>query len=313
MLVATRDPMPQHGRHDASAQPNAAAHHGSRIGRLMLLMQLAGSALAIPVGLASGYSIYRANFSPETACQTLRSNIVSMIDKQIDASTRRMLVRRDVEEFEKTCGTVDPDAETAFKALLASGPPPAAAPTTQTVQPLALPAQEWKRPEPAHAMRAPAKEAKEAKETKDVREPAREARVQPSDAAGDARWLDAVRHALTAHQIERAATEATVKPLAPPPVTHLAPVSAAPVTGAPVAVTSEATAIPAPLTTAPAPAAPTLPPPASIGASAPTPSALRADADHPVPPASIPVNEEPATGSVASQTSWTDHIPFFGK
>jgi hypothetical protein len=284
MLVATRDPMAQHD----AAVPAGAAH--SRVGRLMLVMQLVGSFLAIPVGLASGYSIYRANFSPETTCQALRSSIVSMIDKQIDAPTRRMLVRRDVEEFEKTCGTVDPDAEAAFKALLASDPPLAATPTAQTVQPLALPAQEWKKPEPVQASKPQVRETKEAKE----KEPAHEARVQPSDAADDARWLGAVRHALTAHQIERAAAEATVKPLVPPVAAHSAPVTITPAT--PVAV---------------APAiAPTLPPPASITAS-PEPGPARAELDHPVPPGSIP--DAATTGSIASQTSWTDHIPFFGR
>jgi hypothetical protein len=293
MLVATRDPMPQHGHHDAAVPPSGA-HHGSRISRLMLVMQLAGSMLAIPVGLASGYSIYRANFSPETTCQTLRGNIVAMIDKQIDASTRRMLVRRDVEEFEKTCGSVDPDAEAAFKALLASDPPPAATASVQTVQPLALPAQEWKKPEPAQAPRAPVKETKEAKDFKE-KEPTHEARLQPSDAAGDARWLDAVRHALTTHQVERAAAEATVKPLVPPNVTHTPPMTAAPVAAAPMTP------------------APSLPPPTSVGARAPTAAAARVEPDHPVPPGSIPDADVLPTGSVASQTSWTDHIPFFGR
>src|SRR3974390_886532 len=79
MLVATRDPMPQHGQHNASVQASAA-HHGSRMGRVMLVLQLAGSFLAIPVGLASGYSIYRANFSPEITRQTPRTKIASMID-----------------------------------------------------------------------------------------------------------------------------------------------------------------------------------------------------------------------------------------
>ena len=90
------------------------------------MLQVVGSLLAIPVGLASGYSIYRANFSVETTCQSLRANIVSMIDKSVDAGTRRMLVRRDVETFEQTCGTVDPDATAAFKALLAADKPAAA-------------------------------------------------------------------------------------------------------------------------------------------------------------------------------------------
>ena len=43
-------------------------------------MQIVASLLAVPLGLASGYSIYRANFSPETTCQTLRGNIIGMLD-----------------------------------------------------------------------------------------------------------------------------------------------------------------------------------------------------------------------------------------
>ena len=83
-----------------------------------------GSLLAMPVGLGSAYSMYRANFSVEATCKSLRANIVSMLDKNVDAGTRHMLVRRDVEAFEHTCGTVDPDATTAFKALLAADKAP---------------------------------------------------------------------------------------------------------------------------------------------------------------------------------------------
>ena len=82
-------------------------------------VQIVGSLLAVPLGLASGYSIYRANFSPETTCQALRTNIIGMLDKNVDATTRRMLVRRDIEAFEQNCGAVDPDAHAAFKTLLA--------------------------------------------------------------------------------------------------------------------------------------------------------------------------------------------------
>jgi hypothetical protein len=53
-----------------------------------------------------------------------------------------------------------------------------------------------------------------------------------------------------------------------------------------------------------------LPPPTGIGLSKP-PSVARVEPDHPVPPGSIP--DGLATGSVASQASWTDHIPFFGR
>ena len=86
-----------------------------------------GSLLAIPVGLGSAYSIYRANFSVETTCQSLRADIISMIDKRVDAGTRRILARRDVEKFEQSCGAIDPDATAAFKTLLANDKPATAA------------------------------------------------------------------------------------------------------------------------------------------------------------------------------------------
>jgi hypothetical protein len=302
MLVATRDPVQQRGPIDAAAP----AAHGSRLGRWVSILQLAGSLLAIPVGLASGYSVYRSNFSPETTCQALRGNIVAMIDKQIDASTRRMLVRRDVEEFEKTCGSVDPDAEAAFRSLLASDPVATASIPTKAapgvVKPLALPAQEWKKPAPVQTAKP---QTKDVKEMKEAAEPA--ARALSGDSASDARWLDAVRHALTTHQAERAAAEASVKPLAPP-AAHMAPVATTP-EGAPAAAPA------APIATI----APALPPPATLN-SAPTPASMHAQSDHPVPPASMPVT--PVNGEAlttdgmpapAERTSWTDHLPFFGK
>ena len=62
-----------------------------------------------------------------------------MLDKSTDASTLRMLVRRDVVTFETSCGAVDPDAVKAFKALLQRprprpSTPPAAEPPKQVVQ-----------------------------------------------------------------------------------------------------------------------------------------------------------------------------------
>ena len=133
MLVARRDPF-HSGAHDAS---NAQVPGGgtARLARTVGMLQVAGSLLAIPIGLASAYSIYRANFSVETTCQGLRSDIISMIGKSIDAGTRRMLVRRDVEKFEQSCGAIDPDATAAFKALLAKDKPAIAA-----VAPVATPA-----------------------------------------------------------------------------------------------------------------------------------------------------------------------------
>ncbi|MBI1202720.1 MAG: hypothetical protein GC182_09435 [Rhodopseudomonas sp.] len=120
------------GRHGGTYPSGASLPQGgssaSGLTRLVATVQIAGSLLAVPLGLASGYSIYRANFSPETTCQTLRTNIIGMLDKSVDPTTRRMLVRRDVESFERNCGSVDPDAHAAFKTLLAAptlaGAPP---------------------------------------------------------------------------------------------------------------------------------------------------------------------------------------------
>jgi hypothetical protein len=126
MLVARRDPPFEAGTHHASSAAVHPAAHSSHSTRFMTVLQMVGSLLAIPVGLASGYSIYHSNFSAEAQCQGLRANIISMLDKSADASTLRILVRRDVMAFESSCGSVDPDAVAAFKTLL-SGRPVAAA------------------------------------------------------------------------------------------------------------------------------------------------------------------------------------------
>src|SRR6202051_1785316 len=97
MLVANRDPY-----HHAAPDDRSPQIAGSRLTRTMSALQIVGTVLAIPVGLGSAYSMYRANFSVETTCQSLRGNIVAMLDRDVGASARHMLVRRDVEAFEKT-------------------------------------------------------------------------------------------------------------------------------------------------------------------------------------------------------------------
>ena len=121
MLVARRDPIGDHGTQD-----RPLAH--SRLPRVVSLLQMAGTVVGIPVALASGYSVYHSNFSPEAVCQGLRSNIVSVLDKSADAATLRALVRRDVVSFEQNCKSVDPDAVAAFKSLLNAKPAVAKAP-----------------------------------------------------------------------------------------------------------------------------------------------------------------------------------------
>ena len=316
MLVATRDPMHSPGTHDGAPRPRPTASHATRF---VAAMQIFGSVMAIPVGLGTAYSLYRTNFSVDTTCQALRANIISMIDKKIDATARRMLVRHDVETFEKTCGGVDPDAEAAFKTLLAAEPsvrhvaaPVKAEPVKRAIEApkaeakaepvqkpdlrAAVPAEPVK--ERKEAVREPAKETPKeiAKETvkETVKEPAKEvakAAIEVPAQQADARWLDAVRGALVAHEAKATTAEAAVDASAtrgaPPHPLALPP---PPVAAVPVAT------------------APALPPPtqvaAPVRAEAP---AMPADPDRPVPPGSIPDENAP------KPTGWVSHVPFVGQ
>src|SRR5690242_17516829 len=98
MLVARREPPFHTDPHNPGpVSPNVyPAAKASKLARFVTAIQLFGSLLAVPIGIASAYSFYLANFSPETTCQNLRSGIVAMLDKSVDAATRRILVRRDV-------------------------------------------------------------------------------------------------------------------------------------------------------------------------------------------------------------------------
>jgi hypothetical protein len=268
MLVARRDPPFESGAHGASspAGPRGATHAP----RFMTALQVIGSLLAIPVGLASAYSIYYSNFSAAAQCQGLRANIVSMLDKSVDASTLRMLVRRDVMAFEHSCGVVDPDAVAAFRKLLAAG---------ESATPQAQPAPEPVPRQSTAAKPAPEKlpsaviDAKPARREADVKPVRRDTEIKPTrrdtdakpavreQAASDAQWLAAVRGAL----VHAPATPVATKEKVAAPARPLGELPAQ-------------TAAPA---VAPAPA---LAPATSVNA-APTPAA---DGDHPVPPASIP-------------------------
>ena len=341
MLVATRDPMPSPGVHDGSSRPPHIPAH-SRSSRFMTAMQIAGSVLAIPVGLASAYSVYRANFSVETTCQTLRGNIISMLDRKLDPTTQRMLVRHDVETFEKTCRGVDPDAEAAFKALLAAGNG-VTAHVTAPVKHVEIPA----RIDPKAAKAQPAHEAaklelRAAVPAEPVKEHAREAarepaKITPKEAVKDTSRAPAKDIAKDAkaevkEQGKPAAEIAALQPHDPatdaqwvdavrsaltahPP--EQAPEAASAARGAPPHPLGEIASAPptarAPVAVVPAAdAAPALPPPTQVGdpdrtVAAATPAASAAKSDHPVPPGSIPDQDGPAPNG------WLSKVPFVGQ
>jgi hypothetical protein len=290
----------------AAASHPQAAGRASGLTRLMSTLQIASSLLAVPLGLASGYSIYRANFSVETTCQSLRSSIISMLDKNVDAATRRMLVRRDVAAFEASCGGVDPDAHAAFKTLLAGG---TKAVTTAAAPPVAA----ARKPEAKSEVKSEAKvEIKtESKLSKLDFKPELKAApetAQPDASLSDARWLAAVRQALVTHGPDQAdaieqARQATVKPLrAEAPVMIKQPALVSP----PSALQSSWIA---------QPPAPTVPQPAY---AEPAP---QVNADHPVPPAPIPTLAAtgfatPVNAEERSDTrigGWIAQIPLIGR
>jgi hypothetical protein len=124
MLVATRE---DRVRHDAP-QFGPAEPVRSLSSRFTSSMQFVGSFVGIPLALLGGYATYSSNFSVEAKCQSLRTSIVSMLDKKADPSTLRLLMQRDVAAFQRDCGEVDPDAVAAFKNLLVAERAPAARP-----------------------------------------------------------------------------------------------------------------------------------------------------------------------------------------
>lgn len=85
--------------------------------KLATLFQLTGAVLTVPVGLAGAYSAYRTNLSTEVACQTLRTSILGVLERQVDANAKRVLVQKDMAAFERTCAQSDPDAKAVFAAL----------------------------------------------------------------------------------------------------------------------------------------------------------------------------------------------------
>ena len=307
-LLARREPTFHAGGHVVDHeihQSSAAASHPQAVGkasgltRLVSTLQIAGSLLAVPLGLASGYSIYRANFSVETTCQSLRSSIVSMLDKNVDAATRRMLVRRDVAAFEASCGGVDPDAHAAFKTLLTTG----AAPVTA-----ASPLEGARKPDIKAETKVEAKAKVEAKLSKLELKPALKAEpeiVERDTSLSDARWLAAVRQALVTHGPERTDSaepvmQATVKPLR-------AETPAVSKTSAPVLQSSWIAPPPAPAVPQPAPAVPV--------------HAPQLNADHPVPPAPIPTlapsgGATPVSAEERNEPrlgDWIAQIPLVGR
>jgi hypothetical protein len=86
--------------------------------KLTTYLQIAGALLGIPAAAAGSYSVYRNYFTPDVACQNLRSAIVTIMEKNVSDETKRGLLRKDVAEFDKKCSEFDPDSQAIFQAAL---------------------------------------------------------------------------------------------------------------------------------------------------------------------------------------------------
>lgn len=86
--------------------------------KITKLFQAIGAALALPVAAAGVYTVYRTNFSPDTACQNLRASIVSIMEKNVGLDAKKALLKKDIEDFDKNCGDTDPAARAMFQAVL---------------------------------------------------------------------------------------------------------------------------------------------------------------------------------------------------
>ena len=254
MLTARRDDHPH-------AAPFAPSPPRSLVFRFAGGMQLVGSIIGVPLALIGGYSTYHTTFSPEAKCQSLRGSIVSMLDRQADATTLRMLVQRDVASFQRDCGEVDPDAVAAFKNLMtaertqsarrverhknetvvaktdaaAKAPAKVEAAKPDVAKAEAAPKAEAKKAQAATVIakrdaERPAHEAKEiprAKEPAEVKteKPIETASIRPDIAQVDSAWIGSVRDALRESAARPLAIESppeTAAPM-PPPIIVSAP------------------------------------------------------------------------------------------
>lgn len=292
----------------ASIHPGQPIKSASHFTRFISGFQAISTLIGVPLALASGYTLYRTNYAPETSCANLRASIVSMLDKNVDPATRRMLVKRDVEAFERSCASFDPDAQAAFRTLLTTDRTAAqAAPATKPMpKPAVVAKEDVKKAEPAkEAVKAELRPAiVEKKAVAAVAEPEATAQATPQAAPmSDSRWLDAVRHALKTEQSAEAGERAAARKV---------------VTQEPVVPSKPGEPVLNPGWTVAAPPVQ----PVAQGAAAPLPPALAvsdtqrtmpADPNRPVPPAAIPAAQYGGTNGSTNSGSWVAQIPFVGR
>src|SRR5947208_13457272 len=72
---------------------------------------------------ASGMSAGDLRYcSTDVTCHKLRSDIVSIMEKNVAPETKRSLLKKDVTEFDTLCGDADPEARIIFQAAITEHP-----------------------------------------------------------------------------------------------------------------------------------------------------------------------------------------------
>jgi len=86
------------------------------------LLQITGAALGVPAAAAGTFAAYQSYFSTDVTCHKLRSDIVSIMEKNVAPETKRSLLKKDVTEFDTLCGDADPEARIIFQAAITEHP-----------------------------------------------------------------------------------------------------------------------------------------------------------------------------------------------
>jgi hypothetical protein len=85
--------------------------------RIFTTLNICGALLTAPAASAGLYATYQTTFSGEATCRTLRRAILSALEKDVDAKVKQALVRKDVAEFEHSCGLGHEESKVLTRAI----------------------------------------------------------------------------------------------------------------------------------------------------------------------------------------------------
>lgn len=85
--------------------------------KLTRTVPLCGALLALPIGAAGLYATWPTTLSIEASCRDLRMSILSTLEQNVDDGIKRVLVHKDMTEFERSCALRDPEAKAVFAAM----------------------------------------------------------------------------------------------------------------------------------------------------------------------------------------------------